>query len=77
MKFADNRFFKTILPNIAIVLSSMMITLFILDYYNPLMGFLSRGMSIGVIVAWIAAAAMYLIALCVRVIMRIKAGKQE
>lgn len=44
---------KKIIPHIAIILTAMMITLFILDYLNPLMGFLSRGMSKFVIVLWI------------------------
>lgn len=75
MRFADNKFVKTILPNIAIVLSCMMITLLILDYYNPLMGFLSRGMSIAVIVLWIVAIAVYFLALCVRAIHRFTSGR--
>lgn len=77
MRFIDNKFLKTILPNIAIVLSCMMITLLILDYYNPLMGFLSRGMSVAVIVAWIAAIVLYVVALCIRTIQRLATGRRS
>lgn len=76
MRLIDNIFFKTILPNIAIVLSCMMITLLILDYYNPLMGFLSRGMSVGVTIVWIVAVSMYIAALLVRVIYRVMADRK-
>lgn len=44
---------KKIIPHLCIILTLMMITLFILNYLNPLMGFLSRGMSKVVIVLWI------------------------
>lgn len=77
MRIADNKFFKTILPNIAIVLSCMMITLLILDYYNPLMGFLSRGMSVGVIVTWLTSIVLYIVALCIRMAGRARADKNN
>ncbi len=44
---------KKIIPHFAIILSAMMITLLVLDYLNPLMGFLSRGISKFVIALWI------------------------
>lgn len=65
-RIVDNKFFKTILPNVVIVISCMIITLLILDYYNPLMGFLDRGMSIAVIIVWGVTLLTYLVGLCVR-----------
>ncbi len=46
---------KKIIPHIAIILTLMMITLIILNYLNPFMGFLSRGMSKIVIALWITS----------------------
>lgn len=76
-RIVDNKFFKTILPNIVIIISCMMITLLILDYYNPLMGFLARGMSIGVIVAWIVSIVLYTLALVMRIIVKGKLRKNK
>ena len=75
MRLTDNKFFKIILPNIAIVLSCMMITLLILDYYNPLMGFLSRGMSVAVIAVWLVAVILYFATTIIRVACNVKARK--
>lgn len=41
-----------ILPHLLIITTAMIITLCVLDYLNPLMGFLSRKMSKGLIVIW-------------------------
>ncbi len=46
---------KKIIPHLCIILTLMMITLFILNYLNPLMGFLSREMSKAVITLWIVS----------------------
>lgn len=46
---------KKIIPHIAIILTLMMITLIILNYLNPFMEFLSRGMSKIVIALWITS----------------------
>ena len=62
----NSKFFRVVLPNIAIVLTCMIITLFILDYYNPLMGFLSRAMSKGVMAAWIVSVAVYVASVGIR-----------
>lgn len=51
---------KKIIPHIAIILSAMMLTLLILNYLNPLMGFLSRSISKVVIVLWIISLALSL-----------------
>lgn len=74
-RIVDNKFFKVILPNIVIVLCCMIITLLILDYYNPFMGFLARGMSVCVIVTWIVTLVMYLLALGIRLVIKNKSGK--
>ena len=75
MKIINNKFFRVILPNIVIVITFMMITLLILDYYNPLMGFLKRGMSVGVIVAWIVAVVVYVVGVGIRKLSRDKSEK--
>ena len=72
IKLINSKFFKTVLPNIAIILSCMMLTLIILDYYNPLMGFLSRGMSVGVIAIWIAVLVLYVLTLTIRIVYKNK-----
>ena len=54
---------KKIIPHLCIILTAMMITLLILNYLNPLMGFLSRGMSKAVIVLWIVS--LVATALCI------------
>ena len=72
IKLINSKFFKTVLPNIAIILSCMMLTLTILDYYNPLMGFLSRGMSVGVIAIWIAVLVLYVLTLTIRIVYKNK-----
>lgn len=46
---------KKLIPHIAIILTAMIITLVILNYLNPLMGFLSRGISKIIICLWIAS----------------------
>ena len=72
IKLINSEFFKTVLPNIAIILSCMMLTVTILDYYNPLMGFLSRGMSVGVIAIWIAVLVLYVLTLTIRIVYKNK-----
>lgn len=59
---------KKIIPHIAIILTLMMITLFILNYLNPFMGFLSRGMSKAVIVLWIISLVTTIIMAIVHII---------
>ena len=41
-----------VIPHLAIIMTAMIITLCVLDYLNPLMGFLTRGISKGLILIW-------------------------
>lgn len=41
-----------VMPHLAIIMTAMIITLCVLDYLNPLMGFLTRGISKGLILMW-------------------------
>lgn len=52
---------KKIFIHLSVILTAMMITLIILNYLNPLMGFLSRGISKAVIILWIAALLITII----------------
>ncbi len=65
---------RKIIPHIAIILTAMMITLFILNYLNPLMGFLSRGMSKAVIVLWIISLVSTTICIVSGIIKKRKTG---
>jgi len=68
---------KKIIPHIAIILTAMMVTLFILDYLNPLMGFLSRDMSKAVIVLWIISLVATVICIVTSIIRRKKLSTSE
>lgn len=50
-----------ILPHLLIITTAMIITLCVLDYLNPLMGFLSRKMSKGLIVIWAVSICVWVI----------------
>ncbi len=65
---------RKIIPHIAIILTAMMITLFILDYLNPLMGFLSRNISKIVIILWITSIIATIISVIISIIHKIKDG---
>lgn len=65
---------RKIIPHIAIILTAMMITLFILDYLNPLMGFLSRNISKIVIILWITSIIATIISAIISIIHKTKDG---
>ena len=68
---------KKIIPHIAIILTAMMITLVILNYLNPLMGFLSRGISKFVITLWILSIIACIITLILSIIKQIKSAGDQ
>lgn len=61
---------KKLIIHLTIILTAMMITLFILDYLNPLMGFLSRKMSKFVIILWAISIMCSLICAIIHFITR-------
>lgn len=61
---------KKIIPHITIILTLMIITLLILNYLNPFMGFLSRGMSKVVILLWILSILATIV--CIAITLRNK-----
>lgn len=61
---------KKIIPHLCIILTAMMITLLILNYLNPLMGFLSRGMSKVVIALWLISIIATVVCIVVSIIQK-------
>lgn len=64
---------KKIIPHLCIILTAMMITLLILNYLNPLMGFLSRGMSKVVIGLWIISVIATIVCIVIGIVQKGKA----
>lgn len=71
-KLINCKALKIVLPNVLIVGTMMLITLMILDYYNPLMGFLNRGMSIGFLAIYSVLWIGFIISVALRLLLKSK-----
>lgn len=70
-KLLNNKIVRIGLPNVVLVGTCMLVTLLILDYYNPLMGFMTRDMS----KVFLAGYVILLVLLVITVALRICLSK--
>lgn len=68
---------KKVIPHIALIFTAMLITLLILNYLNPLMGFLTRGISKLVIGLWIVSMLAAFIVFCMNLVKGMRLDEYE
>ncbi|MBQ9700251.1 MAG: hypothetical protein IJV71_06480 [Lachnospiraceae bacterium] len=71
-KLINGKVLKVVLPNMIIVGTLMLITLMILDYYNPLMGFLNRDMSVVFLVIYSLLWIVFFVFIVLRLLAKSK-----
>lgn len=71
-KLINGKALKVVLPNMIIVGTLMLITLMILDYYNPLMGFLNRDMSVVFLVIYSLLWIVFFVFIVLRLLAKSK-----
>lgn len=71
-KLINSKALKVVLPNMIIVGTLMLITLMILDYYNPLMGFLNRDMSVVFLVIYSLLWIVFFVFIVLRLLAKSK-----
>ena len=72
-KLLNNKIVRIGLSNVVLVGTCMLVTLVILDYYNPLMGFMTRDMS----KAFLTCYAILLVLFVITFVLRMCFGKSN